>query len=185
MVSLFCVTGDVAAKTQQESQTTIFEKIKNSFRLSPKAKKSKTPISPIQEACAKENTPSTTEKPQPTQEQKLAVIIAVKSMQDIINETTNRDDKANFGIAAMVKAFREQAANNNNPQKSLFAQDLSIGEKLLNIQGNDLKQATALAKQLTPETQRLLEQAIKTRYSIFSQLGALKDFVSTRELAAA
>lgn len=186
LVSIFCVTGDVAAKAQHESHTTVFEKIKNSVGLSPKQKKSQPPISPVQEVSVKESSQPATEKQQATQEQKLAVVaIAVKSMQEIINETTNRDDKAKFGIAAMVKAFREQAANNNNPQKSLFAQDLPIGEQLLTIQGNDLKQATALAGKLTPETQRLLKEALESRYSVFTRLGALKDFVNTRQLAAA
>jgi len=185
LVSLFCITEDVAAKAQHDSQTTVFGKIKNTLGLSSKTKKNKTPTSPAQETSIKEDTPSTTEKPQAPQEQKLAVVAAVKSMQEIINETTNRDDKAKFGIAAMVKAFREQAANNNNPQKNLFAQDLPIGEQLLNIQGNDLKQATALAEKLTPETQRLLKEALEKRYSVFTRLGALKDFVNTRHLTAA
>ena len=185
LVSIFCVTGDVAAKTQQDPQTTVFEKIKNSFGLSPKAKKSKTPISPAQEASIKKDAPSATEKSQPTQEQKLAAVAAVKSMQEIINETTNRDDKAKFGIAAMVKAFREQAANNNNPQKNLFTQDLPICEQFFKIQNNDLKQATALAEKLTPETQRLLKEVLEKRYSVFTRLSAFKDFINTRELITA
>ena len=185
LVSLFCVTGDVAAKAHHESQATVFENIKNTLGLSPKTKHSKTPATPAQEVSPKLEAQSTAEKPQTPKEQKLAVVAAVKSMQEIINETTNRDDKAKFGIAAMVKAFREQAANNNNPQKSLFAQELPIGEQLLNIQGNDLKQATALAGKLTPETQRLLKEALEKRYSVFTRLGALKDFVNTRQLATA
>ena len=159
LVSLFCITGDVAATTQPKSQ--------------------------------KEATP---EKPQATQEQKRAAVaaavathkeIAVRSVKDIINETTDRNDKAKFGIAAMVKAFREQAANNKNPQKDLFTKDLSIGEQLLQLPTNDLKRATALAEQLTPETKKLLKEALEKRYSVFARLGALKDFVNTRQLTAA
>jgi hypothetical protein len=185
LVSIFCVTGDVAAKAQHEHNSTIFETIKSTFNFSPKAKSPKPPINPDKKTSLKESSQPTIEKTQATQEQKLAAVAAVKSMQEIINETTNKDDKAKFGIAAMVKAFREQAANNNNPQKNLFAQDLQIGEQLLAIQGNDLKQATALAAKLTPETQRLLKEALERRYSVFTRLGALKDFVNSRELTAA
>ncbi len=197
LVSLFCITEDVAATTQlcitdnlairvrQDEQTTVFEKIKNTLGLSSKPKRAKTPISPTQETSTKVDTPATAEKPKSPQEQKLAVVAAIKSMQEIINETTNRDDKAKFGMAAMVKAFREQAANNNNPQKNLFAQDLPIGEQLLAIQGNDLKQATALAEKLTPETQRLLKEAFEKRYSLFTRLGAFKEFANARQVTAA
>jgi hypothetical protein len=139
-------------------------------------------------------TQSTPAKSQTTKEQKGAAVaapvtkpkeIAVKSVQDIIKETTDRNDKAKFGIAAMVKAFREQAANDSNPQKNLFVKDLSIGEQLLQLPTNDLKRATALAEKLTPETQRLLKEALEKRYSVFARLGALKEFVNTRELATA
>lgn len=196
LISLFCITEDVAAKAQlcitdnlairvhQDGQTTVFEKIKKTLGLSPKAKKSKNPISPIQEASTKVDTPATAETPKSPQEQKLAIVAAVKSMQDIINETTNRDDKRKFGIASMVKAFEEQATNNNNPQKNLFAKDVTIGKKLLEVPSDDVKKATALAEELTPETQRLLKEAFE-RYSLFTRLGAFKEFANARQLTAA
>ncbi len=191
LVSLFCMTGTVTAKDQAASQNTAFEKIKNTFGFASKEKTSKTPIRPTQETSTKEESQPVTEKPQATQEEKRAVVaaaqkqIAVRSMQEIIQDTTNRDDKAKFGIAAMVKAFREQAANNNNPQKNVFIQDLPIGEELLRTQGNDFKQITALAGKLSPDTQKLFRDAIEKRYSLFARIGALKDFVNARELTAA
>ncbi len=167
LVSLFCVTSNVAAKTQPESQATIIEKIKNALGLSSNPKTSKTPTSTTQNASANTN-----------------AIVAFKSMQDIINETTNKDDRAKFGIAAMIKAFREQAANTSNPQKNLFAQDLPVWEELFKIQGNDFKQATILVEKLTPETKQLLKNAIEARYSVFTKLIALKDFFLARQVPA-
>jgi hypothetical protein len=85
----------------------------------------------------------------------------------------------------MVAAFKEQATNTNNPQKNIFAQDLQIGEQLLKISSNDLKQATAIAEKLTPETQRLLKEAFEKRYSLFTRLGAFKEFTNARQVTAA
>jgi|GEM_PF-2991840 len=185
LVSLFCITGDVAAEAQHKSQTTVFQKIKNNLGLSPKTKSPKAPVNRTEKDSVKNDAQPKTETPQATQEQKLAIVAAVKSIQDIINETTNKENKAKFGIGHMVTAFREQAANNNNPQKNIFAQDVQIGEQLLKISSNDVKQATALAGKLTPETQRLLKEAFEKRYSLFTRLGAFKEFANARQVTAA
>ncbi len=184
LVSIFCITGDVAAKATQKPQVAVFEKIKKAFE----SKTSKVSTAPTQK------TQPVAKKQEITHEHKLAIVaavvatqkaIAVQSMQEVINETTDKNNKAKFGIAAMVKAFREQATNNNNPEKQLFVQDLAIGEQLLKVKNNDIKQATALAEKLSPTAKKLLRDALEKRYPMFSRLGALKDFVNARELATA
>lgn len=191
LVSLCCLDGNITARTYSPSAPTAFEKIKKAVGLASEAKKSKPHNTPNVEVAQTKETPqpkALEKTPEGAQEQKLAVVaalqkegVAVKSLKDVIDSATDRNDKTKFGIGALVKSFREQAANNNNPQKHLFAQDLVIGEKLLQIQGNNLTEATAIAKQLSPETQNLLRESLERRYSVFSRLGALKDFVNTRD----
>ena len=187
LVSFCSLTGTTKALTHSQPALTTFERIQKKLGLTPKVKISKVPT-PVQvtrpaETCQ----PKAPEKPQEvTQEQKLAVVaalqkdVAIKSLKDAIDAATDRNDKAKFGIAALVQTFREQANNNSNPQKHIFARDLTIGEKLLKVEGNNLTEATAIAKELSQETQTYLRESLERRYSVFSRLGALKEFVSTR-----
>jgi hypothetical protein len=186
LVSLCCLNGTTKAIPHPESTPTAFERVRKTLGLTPKAKKS-TPsvhVTPQTETSQ----PKTPAKPQEaTQGQKLAVVaalqkqdIAVKSLKEAIDAATDKNDKSKFGIGALVKTFREQANNNNNPQKHIFARDLPIGEKLLKVEGSNLTEATAIAKELSQETQNLLRESLERRYSLFSRLGALKEFVSTR-----
>ena len=69
-------------------------------------------------------------KEKPKQEQQQEIKIAVRTVDEIVKETTDKANLAKFGLAAMLKAFQEQAKNSANKDKAVFEQDAKVGEEL-------------------------------------------------------
>lgn len=105
-------------------------------------------------------------------------VVTIKTVEEVIKDTTDKNKMAQFGIAAMLKSFKEQAANTKNPDNIIFERDAAIGAEIV-ASTKSLEQAKHLVLKLDKRTQKALLAAIK-QYPIFKQRGVADEFFKAR-----
>lgn len=163
LLSVLCITTSASARAAHDKRKPTEQRHPNMSSHKAKAPK-------------KVDTPSSTEKKtEPTTNQ--VSTVTTRTVEQIIQDTTDKTKMAQFGIAAMLKAFKEQAENKNNLDQSLFTKDAKIGDEIMTTKS--LKEAEHLVLKLDKRTQTALFAAIK-QYPIFKQKSVANDFFNAR-----
>ncbi len=168
LASLVCLTTSVQAHEDTSvGHVTLFKKRKSSEQRHPDTSASK----------PSKSSSIPTEKKDETPKEHIPTV-TTKTVEQVIQETTDTNRRAQFGIAAMLKSFKEQAANNSNPDKGIFERDAAIGAEIV-AHTKSLEQAKHLVLKLDQRTQKALLAAIK-QYPIFKQRGVADEFFKAR-----
>lgn len=169
-----------ARSTMIETLTTL-RKAVEMFKQKPTHKPAVTPSTPKIQEPAKAQEP-VVEAP------KSALIFSpnsdlpVKTMQEVVADAIDKTQQEKFGIAALIKAMREQALNEGNPHKYVFKESLPTAEKFLTFKGG-LFDAKNLYEQLHPETKKALTiETDKRDLSWFQKKKFLEDFLAANSL---
>ena len=172
LTSLICLTPLTQAHSSSETFVTFFKKKKSSEKRHPDTPNQKPSKSPSSSAEKKDEKPSTKDQ---------TPMVTTKTVEQVIQETTDKTKMAQFGIAAMLKSFKEQAANNNNPDKALFERDAQIGREIMESMESTMSfnKIKHLVIKLDERTQKALLASIK-QYPIFKQKSVADEFFKAR-----